>query len=623
MRTSSEIPLLRNMAGLKRSTTLRDYTSFVDDLKSDLVKLHEDMKLQIYNQYPAFVDAFSTLLSFSPPQTKPYELCLDSLQSLYDEIQSLQTTPPPPQASLAKGQHSEWEEKVEELEAFISEKRYTSACDLIEAVGKMDSAVDAPKSRLNFDIQALRLVDTVAGQLANLESSDIRGNIAVLDRLKARREAEEAFFVGKSRQLRGLVGKIEGKEARERVGEVAKVFFTMVRETGEEAGELLSDTTGVYFWAFHELKYVSSLIGDSLFLLDDLPALIAGLSSVHAYSSLLEPEGISLTADLDRCLAPYLYQFFGEFVGGLKAGLEGKVRGEIWKQQVVQLHVENEVMIVRLSATCAGLHRDIVSLFDTCAQLLPTSPLLACDLIPKVLSLVQSLLLAYLNCKALSGKKKMGQLIVVCCDIWNLCGVVKEAQWKLESLFETGSGTLFDASELVSTIKGRFRSELTEFFTPLYTERVKTYLSSLEPLSDPSPADSFLETKCEELLSVLKEMHSTLSSSTDHNAEACSLLVDTITGIWAEKLDGLMFENYGYWSVDSNPHLELKAGGIQHLVVDFALILLRAQELNSAAPSVAALRKKVEDRITARIGIDIRVLMFSDDDFKSIYHRMR
>jgi hypothetical protein len=533
------------MAGIKHSATIRDYTSFVSDLKSDLSRLQEDMKLQIYNHYPAFVEAYKELQTLQTVSTKPYEACLDEMQRVLDDLDRMEIEG---EREVARGKREggDWEERLDDLDALISEKRYEAACDLIESVAQQDS--NDPKSRLLFDIQALRLVDTVAAQLADLQTTDSRPLIKVLTRLKAQSAAQEAFFLGKSKLLRVLLQRIDSKDPNTRALDLAKAFFTLVQSTSQEANALLGTSNGVLFWAAKETLYVGRAVGEVLSLFEDLNALLVCLRDMQALSEL---KGMSLSAQWSRALGPFVAESLSEHVGAIRAGIDARIRSELWKQQVVQMHVGSEVLVLRLSATAASLHKDSIQLLDICAQLLPHSPLLACDLLPKLLLLIQTLFHAFLSSKSLSGKKKMTQLVVLCCDYWNLGAVVREAQWKLETLFDADQGGLYDSGEIVSAAHGKFKSELVDFFAPLYAERTKAYLSALETEAEPRVERDIRESKCEEVLSVLRELHTTVSSSTDHDPTACSTLIDTISNIWSERLESLLFEANGYWSVNS------------------------------------------------------------------------
>ena len=533
------------MAGLKRSATLRDYNSFVADLKSDLSRLQEDMKLQIYNQYPAFVEAYRELQTLQTVSTKPYEACLDEMQGVLDELERMEIEGKK-EIAQEKRKGGDWEERLDDLDALLSEKRYEAACDLIESVAQQDS--NDPKNRLLFDIQALRVVDTVAAQLADLQTTDSQALVKVLTRLHAQSAAQEAFFLGKSKSLRVLLQRMDSKDPNTRAVDLAKAFFSLVQATTQEAFALLGTSSGVLFWASKETLYVGRAVGEVLSLLEDVNALLGCLRDMQSLSEL---PGMSLSVQWSRALCPYVHESLSEHVAGIRAGIDARIRSELWKQQVVQMNVGSEVLVLRLSATAAALHKDSNHLLDVCAQLLPHSPLLACDLLPKLLLLIQTLFHAFLSSKSLSGKKKMTQLVVLCCDYWNLGAVVREAQWKLETLFDAGQGGLYDCGEILSAAQGKFKSELVDFFTPLYTERVKAYLSALETEAEPRIERDIKESKCEEVLSVLRELHTTVSSSTDHDPTACSSLVDTISSIWSDRLEALLFELNGYWSVNS------------------------------------------------------------------------
>ena len=531
------------MSGLKHSNTIRDYTSFVADLKSDLSRLQEDMKLQIYNHYPAFVTAFQDLHSLEQVTTKPYEDCLEALQTVAEQLETLEISAKEA-VQPAKSTIGDWEERLDELDSLVSEKRYESACDLIDSVARQDT--NDHKNRLLFDIQALKLVDTVAAQLADLQTPNPKALVHVLKRLKAVKAAQDAFLLGKSKNLRVIIQRIESKEPILRATEIAKAFFTLVKDTEKEATELLGDSSCVYFWGKKETLYVSKVAGEALSMVDDLKKLVQCVRDMDALSRL---DGLDLSQAWSHSLTPYLLDLLNEHVTSIRANLDSKLRSELWKQQVVQLHINSEILVIRLSSTAAALHKDTIYLLDFASDVIDINPVLACELLPKVLILIQSLFQAFLNSKALTGKKKMTQLVVLCCDFWNMAAVARETENRLEALLD--SNRLYDVTELVSTAKAKFSSELTEFFSPLYTDRAKAYLSSLESDTDPRLPRDITDSKCGEVLSVLRELHVTVSSSTDHDQTACSVLVDCVSTVWCERLETLLFEVDGYWSVNS------------------------------------------------------------------------
>ena len=55
--------------------------------------------------------------------------------------------------------------------------------------------------------------------------------------------------------------------------------------------------------------------------------------------------------------------------------------------------------------------------------------------------------------------------------------------------------------------------------------------------------------------------------------------------------------------------------------MDLVLVTMRTQALGGSGVQLLALRKRVEDTVTARIGVYVRSLMFTEEGFRSIYAR--
>ena len=543
------------------------YTEYIKQLEGNLEKLDLEMKEHVYTNYQTLIETFKELRNMQLVNLNYYDECFESLKGSVQEIlKPVVLKTPNISSKVEKWSKEWWQELPDELDSLLAEEKYEELISVIEEAKVAPTTEESINCKLEFDVHVLKVIEQIAKELQKPQTIAPGIYIYYLRRLDSAPAAEDAYFLGKSQQLKVFIRRVGLEEDPiEGIEKQAQVFFSIIRKTAQESQELRLSSSRLYMWMLEEMKTIANELGEELYLIGDVKLLTDTLKVIIKNCEALEKSGIFLELELHRGLVPFLQKRIQELYLKDEEKLEKELASEIWKPQIIKVEHESGVSIFRLTGSANTLHCQVQAVIEQACLFLEFTPIWSASIVPTFIKIIQLFTEKYIRSEKHEYQKDQTTLQSVTCNLWNIANFTGIINSKIRKKLNLPALDLHELDLLKPSAESRASDLVTGFAYKNWELLLPKYIESLEPLNLLSK-EFEKPYNLEHLVSVQEGMES-VESGTDRNY------------FYSKKFGEDLL--HAYLEVLSQTELtQLKPGAVQQLVFDLYMVHFFAQKHN-------------------------------------------
>lgn len=592
------------------------YTETIKNLENSRANIRLELQEHVYSHYMRFIDIFKEFKEVQSVSIECYDPCFNTIKSsLKDILSTVHVKKMASSSSITKGTAEWWQELPDELDMLLADEKYEECIGIIEEAKNLSTTSDTVHFKLEFDVHVLKVIETIAKELQKSQVVVPEIYIGYLIRLDALPAAEDAYFIGKSQQLKLYMRRITITETPiEGIPKQCQVFVSLLRSTANESMKIGLSTAKLYDWITKEVKEIAWEIGETLHIVEKIDELSTIFKEVLKSFDALEQLGLSLSITFQYSFIPFVQKRIQELYVKEEGKVEVDIAGELWKPQVIQ--VEGSRVVLRLSSSCWGLYQQISRILQDCALFYDEHLKCFAALVPLFLKTMNALLEKYLTSDKFDDRKDPKIVMVIVGNFWNLGGLMPVLCKSICDKLRIPNLELPDIMTIETDALIRGDDILHSFAQAKWTDEMPSYLNSLHNISklqSPDDVKSVLNLKhC----NFIKEGIETVASTTDRNPKRiekyCTIIVDAYIHIINDLLH-LIGGNFEF--------SEFALPAFQQLITDLSTLDLLCMNYNVDA-GIQKLIKKILHSYVKKKNTEEMLLKYKDEDYKKIYSRV-
>ena len=575
------------------------YTEVIKELEESHKHIQLELNEHVYSNYMRFIEIFQEFKEVQSVSLDCYDPCFTSINSsLKDLLSSVSVKRFNSEISMPKETAEWWQELPDELDMLIADEKYEECIEIIEEAKTIEAKPDCVKYKLDFDVHVLKIIEWVAKELQKTQVVSPEIYIGYLKRLDAIESAEDAYFIGKSQQLKLYMRRMTiTEDPLEGIPKQCQVFVSLLRNTAAESLTLGLSSAKLYTWIIDEVQSIAWDIGESLHIVEKIEDFAQILQHLLKSFDALEQIGISVSERFQYSFIPFVQKRIQDFYLKEEGKVELDIASELWKPQVVQF--EGSSTVLRLTTSCLNLYQQILKILEDCYLFYNEHLKFFATLAPIFLKTMQALLFTYINSDKLDDRKDYKVVQVITCNLWNLSTLVPVICKKIVERLHVPSMEIPDMLVIEADAKVRGDDILHAFALNKWTEEIPAYLTTLQAIQKLLTTDQIQSVFNMKHCQFVKEGLLAIASSTDRNNHRIHKYGKTIVEAYIQIADELFQQAGGHYQLH-----EISIPAFQQLVTDLSVfsILMESLEVTTEIPqfidkivSAYTQRKNVEE----------------------------
>ena len=592
------------------------YTEFIKELEQSRQNLQLELQEHIFSHYPKFIDIFQEFRSIQSVSIDCYDSSFETIKTSLKEILApVQITKPKTINSIEKLSAEWWLELPDEIDMLLADEKYEECIGIIEEVSKLPVNAETIKYKLDFDVHVLKVIEVIAKELQKPQVVVPEIFIGYLNRLNAFSAAEDAYFIGRSQQLKLYMRRITITEAPvEGIPKQASIFVSLLRSAASESMKLGLSVGKLYSWISAEVKGVAWEIGETLHVVEKIEDLAVVFSQILKSFDALDSLGLGVSINFQYTFLPFIQKKIQELYVKEEAKVEFDIAGELWRPQVIQVEGSNSVL--RMSSSCIGVYNQICKILNECCLFQQVNLKSFAVLVPIFLKTMRAIMEKFIESDKFDDRKDPKIVQVIVCNLWNLAFLIPSISKKIADKLRTPSIEFPDLQiiEVDSDIRGD--DILQSFALVKWTEEIPNYLTSLhnvQKLQNESELKSLLNSKH---LLFIKEGVEAISSSTDRNKKRIEKFCKVVVESYVQVLDEVLHLPGG-----NNEISELSLPGFQQFVADLSVLNVLCAGYGQVLV-LSNFIEKVVNEFAKKKSIEVLLIRFREEVYKKLYSQL-
>jgi hypothetical protein len=592
------------------------YTEFIKELEQTRQNLQLEMQEHVFSHYSKFIDIFQEFRSIQSVSIDCYDPCFNSIKSSLKEILApVSVSKSRTVNSIEKLSPEWWQELPDELDMLLADEKYEECIGIIEEVSQLPTSAETMKHKLDFDVHVLKVIETIAKELQRPQVVVPDVYISYLIRLNAFSAAEDAYFIGKSQQLKLYMRRVTITEAAvQGIPKQTSLFVSLLRSAATESIKLNLSIGKLFSWITEEVKAIAWEIGETLHIVEKIQDLASIYENVLKSFDALESLGLSVTLTFQYSFLPFVQKKIQEIYVKEEGKVEFDIAGELWRPQVIQVEGSNSVL--RMSSSCIGVYNQSSKVLSECCLFQASNPKSFAILVPIFLKTIRAIMEKFIESDKFDDRKDSKIVQVIVCNLWNLAFLIPAISKKIAEKLKTPSVEFPDLQiiEVDSQIRGD--DILQSFALVKWTEEIPAYLTSLHNIQKLQNESELKNVNNSKHVLFVKEGVEAVSSSTDRNKKRIEKYCKTMVEAYVQVLDEVLHLEKGNHEI-----CEMSLPGFQQMIADLNVLNV----LCAGHAQVLSLSNFIEKVIAEFVKIkkvEVLLLRFREDVYKNLFNQL-
>jgi hypothetical protein len=545
------------------------YTEFIKELEENRENLSVELEEHVFSNYLRFIEIFKEFREVQSVSIDCYSPCFDAIiLSLKDLLSTVKIKNYSNQVSVFKGSPEWWQELPDELDMLIADEKYEECIGVIEDANCLDVRNDCVKFKLDFDVHVLKIVENIASQLQKPQVVLPEVYIGYLKRLDALPAAEDAYFLGKSQQLKQYMRRIAINEYPvEEIPKQCQVFVSLLRNTISETLKLSISVPKLYSWITQEIFAIAWEIGETLHIIEKIEDLAQILSLILKSFDAIEQIGLTLTLTFQKAFMPFVQKRIQGLYLKEETRVDLDIGNEVWKPQVVQVEGSNSVL--RVSSSCWSVFQQVLRILQDCCLFYDDHLKCFACLVPIFLKTMQVLLEKFISSDKFDDRKDFKIVQTITCNLWNLASLIPGLCKKVGEVLMVPHMEINDLSIIETEAIVRGNDILHAFALKKWSDEVPLYLTSLQGIPKLLSPDDIKQVFNTKLCLFIKEGLETIASATDRNSARTEKYAKILVEAFLQVLEELLYQIGGHYHIN-----EINFPAFQQFITDLMILNL-------------------------------------------------
>lgn len=600
------------MAGEKKPR----YTEYIRELEKDREDIKLELNEHVFINYMRFIEIFKEFREVQSVSLDCYDPCFTSIKaSLKDLLSTVSVKKVGSTISTQKNTAEWWQELPDELDTLLADEKYEECIGIIEDTKSIDVKSDCINYKLDFDVHVLKVIEIISKELQKAQVVVPEIYIGYLKRLDAMASAEDAYFIGKSQQIKLYMRRMTITESPvEGIPKQCQVFVSLLRNTATESLKLGLSIPKLYSWMLEELKSIAWEIGESLHIIEKIEELAKVLQQILKSFDALEQIGMCITQEFEYSFIPFIQKRIQDIYWKEESKVEIDIASELWKPQVVQF--EGSSSVLRMTGSSWNLYQQLIRILEDCVLFNDEHMKCFATLAPIFLKTMQALFVTYVNSDKFDDRKDSKTVQMIVCNLWNLASIVPVLCKKVVERLKVPSMEIPDFLLLETEAKVRGDDILHVFALNKWAEEVPVYITSLQAIPKLMTIDEILKVYNMKHCQFFKEGFSAISSSTDRNSHRIHKYGKTLIEAYVRVLDDLFQQVGGHYHIN-----EISVPGFQQLITDLSVlyILMGSFEVTTSLPQFI---EKIVKVYTEKKKIESMLVHLKIEVYQDLYNKL-
>ncbi|CAG9324211.1 unnamed protein product [Blepharisma stoltei] len=591
------------------------YTEYIRELETDLEKLDQDMKEQVYGNYSTFIDTFNELNNLQSLSVSCYSPTLDTINSaLVELLKPAQIEKISTNGSIVKGSIEWWQELPDEIDTLLNDEKYEECINLIEEAGKVKVTPESISLKHEFNLFVLRVIETIAKELQKVQNTTPSLYIGYLKRLDALPAAEDAYFLGKAYQLKQYITRLAAADnPLDGLSKQGQIFVSILRATIKESQDLGLSSSKLYAWMCDQINEIAWDIGEQFYLIENIQDLANILQSILKSCDSLDQTGLHMSPQIQKALLPATQKRIQEIYANEELRIETEVNNELWKPKIIQAEQDQNIGIFRLTSSCLALYQEINKIIQEAALFLDEHLMWSSSLCPVFVKTISFLFEKYVGNEKFDDKKDFKIVQVIACNLWNIASLIPSLARKMAIALKVPKLELNEILVIEGIANSRALDVLMSYSASKWINEIPNYLTTLQSIAKLQTSDELKQAYNVKHLQAIKEGVESVASATDRNSARMKQFIEAVASTYVKALEDLLNQNGGNFEIQ-----EIVPGGFQQLIADLHMINIIAKNYEG----VTNIREVAKGLVTKYSGIkhyDEDMLMFPEEAYEAMF----
>lgn len=591
------------------------YTEYIRELETDLEKLDQDMKEQVFSNYTTFIETFNELKNLQSLSVQCYEPTLETIKgALKQLLEPVKAENVSISRSIAKGSIEWWQELPDEIETLLSDEKYEECISMINEVSALKIQPECISLKLEFDVYVLRVIETIAKELQKIQISNPAIYVNYLQKLDSLPAAEDAYFLGKSYQLKHYMNRLSVTDSPlDGISKQGQIFVSILRSTVKESQDLGLSSSKLYTWLCDMVNEIAWDIGEQFYLIEKISDLAATIQSILKSCDSLDQTGIHMSPILQKSMLSFASKRIQEIYSNEESRIDQEVSNELWKPQIVQAEQGEGICIFRLTSSCLGLYHVLNKIIQESSYFLDDHLLWSSSLCPVFVKIISYLLEKYVASEKFEDKRDFKIVQVICSNLWNIASLIPSLAKKMAQALKVPKLELNEVLVVEGLANNRAFDLLTSFSVSKWNADLPNYLTTLQSISKLHTQDELINAYNLKHLQAIKEGVESVASATDRNSLRMKQFIEVIVKSYIKVLEDLLNQRAGNFELQ-----EIVPGGFQQLVADLHMLFHMANNY-AGEVDIRAIAQMLVEKYSKIKHLDEDMLLFNEDIYESLY----
>lgn len=592
------------------------YTECIKELEQTRENLRLEMQEHVFSHYTKFIDIFKEFRQIQSVSINCYDSCFESIKSSLKDILAPTAIPKSKTLhSVEKGSSEWWLELPDEIDMLLADEKYEETIGIIEEINLLPMNPETIRHKLDFDVHVLKVIECIARELQKPQVVVPEVYINYLTRLNAFASAEDAYFLGKSQQLKLYLRRLTISETPvEGIPKQCSIFVSLLRSAASESIKLKLTISKLYTWITGEVKSIAWEIGETLSVIEKIEDLAVIYSQILKSFDALESLGLGVSLTFQYVFLPFVQKKIQDLYVKEEGKVEFDIAGELWKPQVIQVEGSNSVL--RMSSSCISVFNQTLKILNETCLFQGIHKKSFAVLVPIFLKTMRAIIEKFIESDKFDDRKDPKIVQVIVCNLWNLSSLIPSICTKISDKIKTPGMDFPDMHTIEIDAQLRGDEILQAFALIKWTEDIPSYLTSLytiPKLQNESELVSVYNTKH---IVFVKEGIEAVSSSTDRNKKRIEKYCKVMVESYVQVLDEMLHLPGG-----NNEIGEMTLPGFQQFVADLG-VLNALCGLHTQVLSLSNFIEKIVKEFAGKKKVDAILLRFQDAVYKNLLSRL-